>query len=176
MYARGAAKQQIFLDDLDRRRYLSLLARVTNRMAWRCLAYCLMGNHMHLMIETPQPNLGRGMQRLQGTYAQAFNLRHEAAGHVFGARYGSTSVFTDPQLWITAAYIARNPVEAGFCAAPDAWPWSSFNAIVTADYPAWLDAPRLLSYSPRPAAIRFRSTASSSLHNLKGSDPFRLLG
>ncbi len=69
VYSRGAAKQPIFIDDLDRRRYLSLLARVTHRMGWRCLTYCLMGNHMHLLIETPQPNLGRGMQRLHGTYA-----------------------------------------------------------------------------------------------------------
>src|SRR3954453_14176723 len=73
VYARGACRQPIFLDDLDRRRYLATVARVVQRMSWRCLSYCLMGNHMHLLIETPQPNLGRGMQRLHGTYAQGFN-------------------------------------------------------------------------------------------------------
>ena len=146
VYSRGAAKQPIFLDDLDRKRYLSLLARVIRRTGWRCLTYCLMGNHMHLLIETPQPNLGRGMQRLHGTYGQAFNRRHAAAGHVFGRRFESKSVLTDPQLWVTAAYIARNPVEAGFCSAPEAWPWSSHAAIVTSHTPSWLDDRRLLSY------------------------------
>ena len=146
VFSRGAAKQTIFIDDLDRRRYLSLLARVVSRMSWRCLAYCLMGNHMHLLVETPEPNLGRGMQRLHGAYAQAFNRRHEAAGHVFGARFGSTSILTDPQLWVTVAYVVRNPVAAGFCRAPELWPWSSHTAVCDAIYPSWLDVPRLLSY------------------------------
>jgi REP element-mobilizing transposase RayT len=145
VYSRGAVKQPIFIDDLDRRRYLSILAKVTHRMAWRCLAYCLMGNHMHLLIETPEPNLGRGMQRLHGTYGQAFNRRHEAAGHVFGSRFGSTSILTDPQFFVTVAYIARNPVEAGLCNAPEAWPWSSHLAVASARWPCWLDARGLLS-------------------------------
>jgi putative transposase len=146
VYSRGAVKQPIFLDDLDRRRYLSILAKVTRRMAWRCLAYCLMGNHMHLLIETPEPNLGRGMQRLHGTYAQAFNRRHDGSGHVFGARFNSKSILTDPQLWVTAAYIARNPVEAGLCSAPEGWAWSSHAAVVARNWPSWLDVPRLLAY------------------------------
>jgi putative transposase len=146
VYARGAARQPIFIDDLDRRRYLTTLARVIQRMSWRCLTYCLMGNHMHLLVETPQPNLGRGMQRLHGSYGLAFNRRHAKAGHVFGARFGSTSITTDPQLWIAVSYVVRNPVEAGLCAAPAAWPWSSHAAIVHGRHPSWLDVPRLLSY------------------------------
>jgi len=86
------------------------------------------------------------MQRLHGTYGQAFNRRHAAAGHVFDRRFNSKSVLTDPQLWLTAAYIARNPVEAGLCSAPEAWPWSSHAAIVVANTPTWLDDRRLLSY------------------------------
>jgi REP element-mobilizing transposase RayT len=146
VYARGAAKQPIFVDDLDRNRYLSLLARTTRRMSWHCLAYCLMGNHVHVLVETPEPNLGRGMHLVHGGYAQAFNRRHTKAGHLFGARFGSNHVATDAQLWVTVSYIARNPVEAGLCRTPESWPWSSHASVLTRAFPSWLDAPRLLSY------------------------------
>jgi putative transposase len=146
VFSRGAVRQPIFLDDFDRRRYLSLLARVIARTSWRCLSYCLMGNHMHLLIETPQPNLSRGMQRLHGVYGRAFNQRHAGAGHVFGARFGSNLVETDMELWVIASYIAMNPVEAGFCATPDAWPWSAHAAVVNRNWPRWLDVTRLLAY------------------------------
>jgi len=146
VYSRGAVRQLIFIDDFDRQKYLSTLARVVNRMGWRCLSYCLMGNHMHLLIETPETNLGRGMQLLHGSYGQSFNRRHEAAGHVFGGRFKSTSVTTDPQLWVTAAYVARNPVEAELCRSPELWPWSSYAATCGSAYPVWLDVPRLLAY------------------------------
>ena len=106
VWSRGAVKQTIFINDDDRQRYLVRLAKVVKYMSWHCLAYCLMGNHMHLLIETPNPNLGRGMQRLHGPYAQAFNRRHSGSGHVFGARFESKLVETDLQLWVTAGYIA----------------------------------------------------------------------
>ena len=63
--------------------------------------FCLMGNHMHLLIETPVPNLGIGMQRLHGPYAQAFNRRHERAGPVSGARFGAKPITSDVQIWVT---------------------------------------------------------------------------
>jgi REP element-mobilizing transposase RayT len=69
VWSRGAVKQTIFVNDDDRRRYLWRLGRVVDYMSWRCLAYCLMGNHMHLLIETPKANLGQGMHRLHGPYA-----------------------------------------------------------------------------------------------------------
>ena len=146
VYARGAARLPIFGDDADRRRYLSLLSRVSRRMSWRCLSYCLMSNHMHLLVETPEPNLGLGMQRLHGGYAFAFNRRHGRSGHLFERRYDAVSVSTDEYLWSLVRYIAHNPVEAGMCARPEDWPWSSHAAIVEDSVPPWLDVPRLLSY------------------------------
>jgi REP element-mobilizing transposase RayT len=146
VFARGAVKQTIYLDTEDRERYLRTLGRVTRWMSWRCLAYCLMGNHVHLLIETPKPNLADGMQRLHGAYAQAFNQRHGKSGHVFEKRYGGRVINSDPHLWVVASYIARNPVEAGFCKAPEDWPWGSHQAIANATPPPWLDASRLLSY------------------------------
>ncbi|HWK27600.1 MAG TPA: transposase [Solirubrobacter sp.] len=146
VYSRGAVKQTIFLDNRDRATYLGALARVIHRTGWRCLSYCLMGTHMHLLIETPQPNLGRGMHLLHGWYAQVFNQRHGKSGHVFGARYGATSVTTDAQLWVTVRYIARNPVDAGFVKTAERWPWSSHAALAEGATPPCVDVARLLSY------------------------------
>ena len=144
VFARGNDRQCVFRDDRDRRDYLAILGGVVRRMEWRCLAFCLMPNHVHLLVETPRANLGAGMQRLQGPYTQRHNARHRRCGHVFQGRFGSVRVTTEAQLWVTVAYIARNPVEAGLCAEPGAWRWSSHEATLGATAPRWLDVARLL--------------------------------
>ena len=146
MYSRGAVKQTIFIDDDDRIRYLRRMAKVIEWTTWRCLAYCLMGNHMHLLIETPLPNLGQGMHLLHGPYAAAFNHHHRQAGHVFGARFDSKLIENDAQLWVTTRYIVQNPVKAGFCKTPDAWPWGSHAHIAAGHSPSWLATRRLHSF------------------------------
>jgi REP-associated tyrosine transposase len=146
VFARGNGQQDIFLDDHDRRTYLRLLGKIVRRQHWLCLAYCLMHNHLHLLLETPQANLGAGMQRLHGVYAQTLNERHGWSGHVFQGRYGAVVVKRDEQLLTVARYIALNPVEAGLCEEAAAWPWGSHAALVTGVAPAWLDAARLLAY------------------------------
>jgi putative transposase len=146
VFARGNGQQEIFVDDDDRRLYLRLLGKVVVKQRWLCLAYCLMDNHVHLLIETPEANLAAGMQRLHGFYAQTFNERHGWSGHVFQGRYGSVLMKTDAQLWTVARYIARNPVEAGLCAEPEDWAWSSHAATVRGSSPPWLDGTRLLGY------------------------------
>jgi REP element-mobilizing transposase RayT len=138
------------LDDADmrrylRRRYLRMLGQIVTRYRWRCLAYCLMPNHVHLLLETPEPNLPQGMQALHGDYAVSFNRRNAESGHVFQGRYGATLVTTDEQLRLLVRYVARNPVEAGLAAMPHDWRWSSDHALRTAP-PAWLDVARTLSY------------------------------
>jgi len=146
VYARGTWQQDIYLDDRDRGRYLGLLAHVVVRQRWRCLAYCLMDNHVHLLVETPAPNLGAGVQRLHGLYAQSFNRRHRRSGHLFQGRFGSVRMTSDAQLLLTARYIAHNPVAAGICASPAHWRWSSHAAAVRDAGPEWLDTARLLAY------------------------------
>jgi putative transposase len=146
VYARGNGKQLIYLSNRDRRVYLSLLGEVVVRQEWRCLSYCLMDNHVHLLLQTPKPNLGAGMCRLQGMYAQTFNRRHGRTGHVFQGRFGSVLVRTDEQLLTVARYIALNPVEAGLCRDAADWPWGSHAAVLRGKTPAWLDAGRLLAY------------------------------
>lgn len=145
--ARGNRKQLIFLNDEDRELYLLLLSQAVKRYRWLCLAYCLMDNHVHLLIEAPDGGLGRGMQRLHGFYAETFNKRHGRSGHLFQGRYGAVRIESEEQMWVTARYIARNPVEAGVCAEPDSWAWSSHAATVGAcAAPAWLGVDRLLGY------------------------------
>jgi putative transposase len=161
VYARGNRRQAIYLADADRILYLELLAQVVRRQRWRCLAYCLMRNHVHLLVETPEANLGAGMGRMHGLYAQTFNKRHRHSGHLFQGRFGSVLIKTDEQLLTVARYIARNPVEAGLCEAAEWWPWGSHRAVMRGDPPAWLDATRLLGYfgaaggDPRRRYIEF---------------------
>jgi putative transposase len=146
VYSRGNRKQQIYADDADRLRYLRGLQLVVVQMEWLCMSYCLMGNHVHLLIETRRPNLGAGMHRLHGKYAQYFNRRHGFVGHLFEDRFREKPQKTDPQLWQTARYIALNPVAAGLCEAPVDYPWSAHRAMVAGSTPDWVAADRRESY------------------------------
>ena len=146
VYARGVRKHAIYVDDADRRSYLRLLGEVVVRQSWQCLAYCLMRNHVHLLVETPEPNLASGMHRLHGLHAQAFNRRHGCSGHVFQGRYNAVAVRTDAQLLAVAKYIALNPVEAGLCDEACQWPWGSHAAVLDGTAPRWLDVARLLGH------------------------------
>ena len=146
VYARGVRKEPIYVDDVDRTAYLVLLGQVVVRQGWRCLAYCLMKNHVHLLVQTPEPNLAAGMSRLHGLHAQAFNRRHGHVGHVFQGRYAAVGVRSDGQLLAVARYIALNPVDAGLCDEACRWPWGSHAAVVGDMAPRWLDVAGLLGY------------------------------
>ncbi len=126
--ARGNERAPIYRDDADRFRFLRTLARVVDRFGWLCHAYCLMGNHYHLLVETPRPNLPTGMQQLNGPYAQGFNDRHGRSGHVFQARYRSILVEKESHLLALCRYVVLNPVRAGVCLRPGAYYWSSYQA------------------------------------------------
>lgn len=158
VYARGNRGQPIYFDDMDRRTYLAMLAGTVRHHGWHCLAYCLMDNHVHLMIETPEPNMARGMQQLHGSYALRLNKRHDLVGHAFQGRYGSVLIVSDEHLWVTARYIALNPVEAGICASPDDYQWSSHSLLTREEAPAFLAGDRLLSHfdGPGDPLVRYR--------------------
>jgi putative transposase len=131
VFARGVNRNLLFLDDEDYRRYVRLLRGAVQRYGWRCLAFCLMPNHVHLLIRTPEPNLGAGMQWLQSRYALSFNERHGrlGEGHVFQGPYGSNPVDTDVELLRVAAYVVMNPVVGGLCASPEQWQWSDLGML-----------------------------------------------
>jgi len=126
---RGNRRQAIFGDDVDRRRFLDLFDRAQRRHGWRELAYCLMSNHYHLLVETPVPTLSKGMHYLNSVYARRFNERYDVDGHLFEARFGSVLVETEAHFRRVLDYIAFNPVRAGLCSHPAEWPWSSWAGV-----------------------------------------------
>ncbi|MFO0700343.1 MAG: transposase [Nitrospira sp.] len=137
--SRGNARQAIVQDDRDRTRFLETLAHVIDRFGWRCHAYCLMDNHYHLLLETPQPNLSRGMRQLNGTYTQALNCRHQRVGHVFQGRFTGILVEKEAHLLELCRYVVLNPVRARMVTHPRLWAWSSYQATVGEHAaPSWL--------------------------------------
>jgi len=126
--ARGNARQDIFLGDEDRIGFLAVLADVVDRFSWICHAYCLMSNHYHLLIETPEANLSKGMRQLNGVYTQAFNRRHSRVGHVLQGRFKSILVEKESHLLKLARYVVLNPVRASMVRYARQWKWSSYRA------------------------------------------------
>jgi REP element-mobilizing transposase RayT len=124
--ARGHERDLIFLDRADREAFLALLENVVLRYGWLVHAYCLMGNHYHLVVETPKPNLALGMRQLNGVYAQRFNRRHGRVGHLLQGRYKAVVIEKEDQLLVTSRYVVLNPVRARVCNAPEDWEWSSY--------------------------------------------------
>jgi REP element-mobilizing transposase RayT len=133
----------IFLDDDDRRFYLALLAGVADRFGWHVLGYCLMPNHVHLVVETREPNLGRGMHALHTVYAQHFNERWDRVGHLFQSRFGSRELRDEHALAVVLGYVVVNPVAAGLCAAPEDWLWSSHTAAIAGTAHSLVDLRRM---------------------------------
>jgi putative transposase len=121
---RGIDEAPIYLDDIDRKTFLTLLGSVVARHDWTCHAFCLMTTHYHLIVETDQPNLSLGMRRLNGGYAQSFNERHDRRGHLFGSRYSIYVIDREDHLEKSCLYVLENPVRAGLCEQPSDWRWS----------------------------------------------------
>ena len=150
--ARGNGRQPIFMDDADRERFLTALASAVARYHLLCHAYCLMGNHYHALLETPEGNLSRAMRQLNGVYGQGFSRRHERPGHVLQGRFHAQVVDRDAYLREVCRYIVLNPVRAGLVAHPSEWPWSSYRATAgKAPVPAWLTVDWVLSLGDSPA-------------------------
>lgn len=158
--SRGNAKQAIFRDDADRETLLHILAAAVKQFGWELHAYCLMGNHYHLLVTTPAPNLSRGMKHVNGVYTQRFNRRHERVGHLFQGRFGAILVERETYLLELVRYISLNPVRAGIISAPEEWRWSSHRAYAgLAAAPDWLRIQPILerfSADPASAPLRYR--------------------
>jgi len=128
--SRGNARQAIFIDDEDRGGFLDVLSMVVERFKWFCHAYCLMDNHYHLLIETPNANLSKGMRELNGVYTQGFNQRYRRVGHLFQGRYKAIIVEKDHHLLSLCRYVVLNPVRVGIIKGPEQWRWSNYRAMI----------------------------------------------
>jgi len=151
--SRGVEKRPIFdVVPGDRTLFLVLLERAVIRYRLRLHAYCLMGNHFHLLIETPEANLAAGMQFLKGCYAIWFNTNAGREGALFERRYWAEVAEREAHAYELARYVVLNPVRAKLCAHPRDWSWSSYRAVIGAER-----APRFLYLD--------------GLHNLFGEGP-----
>jgi len=148
---RGDRREPIFHDDRDRQRFLETLGEVCLKTGWQVHALCLMPNHFHLVVETPQANLVAGMKWFLGTYTARFNRRHKLFGHLFSGRYKSLVVDGSGTGYLKTVcdYVHLNPVRARLVKADQSlrsYAWSSWSAYLLAPSkrPAWLRVDRLL--------------------------------
>jgi putative transposase len=145
--ARGNEQKAIVRDDLDREDWVATFGLVCARFDWRCLEWCLMDNHFHFVLETPRANLARGMQQLNGRYAQRFNWRHDRVGHLFQGRYKALLTQNDGHLLEACRYTVLNPERTETPRRYDTWRWSSYRANAGLEpVPPWLDVDQLLAH------------------------------
>src|SRR3989475_4161733 len=147
----GDRREPIFQDDADRRTFLETLAQASAKTNWQVHAWCLMGNHFHLVVETPQANLVAGMKWFLGTYTSRFNRRHKLFGHLFSGRYKALIVDGSGSGYLRTAcdYVHLNPVRAKLLKAEEplqAYDWSSYGAYLkrASERPEWLRVDRVL--------------------------------
>src|SRR5262244_3992234 len=165
--ARGNARQKIFFTDDDRKLFLQILSGVIRRYSWICHAYCLMPNHYHLLVETPQPNLSIGMRQLNGVYTQAFNRRHNRVGHLFQARYKAILVEKEAHLLELCRYVVLKPLRITGKSTADSWRWTSYQATAgMVPVPEFLTVDWLLAQfgqKPRRAQAAYRQFVKEGL-------------
>lgn len=157
---RGNQRKEIFRTDEDREAFLRTLGRTVTLFRWRLLAWVLMGNHYHLLLETPEPTLSRGMRDLNSIYTQGYNRRNRRTGHVLQGRFKSILVERETHLLELCRYVVLNPVRAGIAAGAGQWRWSSFRATAGLERaPEWLDVDGVLELfgkSEKQAVLRYR--------------------
>lgn len=148
---RGDRREAIFHDDKDRELFLATLEEACAKADWQVQTYCLMGNHFHLVVETPQGNLVAGMKWFLGTYTARFNRRHKLFGHLFSGRYKALIVdaASPGYLRTVCEYVHLNPVRAKLLRPEEplrGYRWSSYPAYLEhpARRPAWLRVERVL--------------------------------
>jgi REP element-mobilizing transposase RayT len=144
--SRGDRREDIYRDDEDRQQWLSVLSQVCERFNWVVYAWCQMTNHYHVVVETIDGNLSRGMRQLNGVYTQRFNRRHGEVGHLYQGRYKAILVQKESYLLELTRYVVLNPLRAGMGKKPEEWPWSSYPATIgITKAPQWLDTNWLLN-------------------------------
>ena len=137
--SRGNARLPIYEDDEDRETFLATLSAAIERFNWLCHPYCLMGNHYHLMVETPDSNVSAGMRHLIGVYTQRFNRRHRRVGHVFQGRFKAIVVERQSYLLELCRNVVLNPVRVAMVKRVERYPWSSYRATAGLEpAPSWL--------------------------------------
>ena len=131
----GNGRCKLFLDIADREQFLDLLDDVVAKYGWDLFAWCLLGNHLHLVVRAEPEQLHRGMQRLKSLYAMRFHRRHHTRGHLFKRPYDSRPILTVEHLHRSCGYVLRNATRHGFVDRAEDWEWSSFRTAARLDPP-----------------------------------------
>ncbi len=153
---RGSGHRPVFRDTLDRIVFLELLADAARRHLVAVHAYCLMGNHFHILVENRGGSVAKTMQDLSGRYTRRFNAREGQDGPIFRGRYHSVEVRGDAHLLLVSRYIHANPVAAGLCSDCRDWRWSSAPAYLgLAPRPVWLMTSFVLSLFSEPTTTAY---------------------
>ena len=154
---RGIGRQILFEDEEDNERFLTTLQRYRQELGFELVAYCLMENHVHLLLHDDRDRLDLIMKKIAGSYAYYFNRKYDRSGHLFQDRYGSETIEDDAYLLTVIRYIHRNPEKAGIAGAGD-YRWSSYGAYLKQS--AEVDNARALELIGGPA--RFESFMASA--------------
>lgn len=171
--ARGDRREDIFEDDADRQIFLSTLEQVITQFNWLCHAWCLMDNHYHLMIQTPDGNLSKGMRQLNGVCTQSSNRRHRRVGHLFQGRFKAILVDSDAYLLELTRYVVLNPVRAGMVKKPGDWAWSSYRASVGLEpAPLWLEVDGLLAQFGKRRSLAQQRYAQFVSEGINANSPW----
>ncbi|SKC40454.1 REP-associated tyrosine transposase [Maledivibacter halophilus] len=131
---RGNEKRNIFLDDDDREKFINILFDKKKDNEYKLYAYCLMNNHVHLLLKEEKEDISRNMKRINISYAYYFNKKYERVGHVFQDRFKSETVEDDIYLLQVIRYIHNNPVKAGIVKSPLKYKWSSYSSYTSKGY------------------------------------------
>ncbi len=172
--SRGNEQKDVFKSRRDRERFLSYLESASERYGAVVHAYCLMNNHYHLLLETPEGNLSQIMRHINGAYTTYFNVKRKRHGHLFQGRYKAILVDADPYATELSRYIHLNPVRAGAVARPDDYEWSSYRQYVgPAKTATWLKTSFILGYfSGEDAGEAYRAFVNDGLLE-EGESPLK---
>ncbi|MFH1142186.1 MAG: transposase [Candidatus Uhrbacteria bacterium] len=171
--SRGNAYQTIFKDDKDRRKFLEWIKDAIKLHNLICHAYCLMDNHYHLLIETPDANLSKAMRDINGNYTQWFNTRHKTAGHLFQGRYKAFVIEKETYLLEVARYIVLNPIRDNLVDYPRKWKWSSYrDTAETGRAPEWLHTDWILGYFDKNKKTAQKNYRQFVKDGIKADDPY----
>jgi len=174
--SRGDGREDIYLDDEDRELFLRVLGEVCDLFNWSVHAWCLMTNHYHLLVETPDSNLSKGMRYLNGVYTQRFNRKHSRVGHVFQGRYKAILVEKDAYLQELSRYIVLNPVRAGMVETAEQWEWSSYAVTVGLIIPpSWFDRSGVLGSFARQEKVAIRRYLEFVANGVQQPSPWSML-
>jgi REP element-mobilizing transposase RayT len=168
----ATGRWEYFSDDVDRIAWIRLLAAVVKEMGWRCVAFCQMSTHVHLLLDIPDCSLAVGMRELNRDYSCAFNGRHSRYGTFVRQRFGSRRIEGGSSLLTVYSYVALNPVAGGLCLRPEEWRWSSYRTTVgvARDFP-FVDASAVVGEAGGTSGALRRAVESAARARLEQTRP-----